>query len=36
MDQETNRKADGTIIGLGYAVNAPMTRNNEPMSVLYY
>ena len=32
MDQETNRKEDGTIIGLGYAVNAPMTRNNEPMS----
>ena len=36
MDQETNRKADGTIIGLGYAVNAPMTRNNEPMSFLYF
>ena len=36
MDQETNRKEDGTIIGLGYAVNAPMTRNNEPMSFLYY
>ena len=36
MDQETNRKEDGTIIGLGYAVNAPMTKNNEPMSFLYY
>ena len=36
MDQETNRKEGGTIIGLGYAVNDPMTRNNEPMSFLYY
>ena len=36
MDQQTNRKEDGTIIGLGYAVNAPMTKNNEPMSFLYY
>jgi len=36
MDQETNRKEDGTIIGLGYAVNAPITRNNDPMSFLYY
>lgn len=36
QEQQLNRREDGTIIGLGYPVNTPMTKNNEPMKFLYY